>query len=90
MRDNGFLKRLRKERAAGLATCDDCVLWSEPQPGDESRCREERQSREGLPPIASKCEFRGLLVLVGIVDGEERTRRALFVSAARDPESGGF
>jgi hypothetical protein len=31
-----------------------------------------------------------LLVLVGIVDGEERTRRALFVSAARDPESGGF
>jgi hypothetical protein len=22
-----------------MATCDDCVLWSEPQPGDEGRCR---------------------------------------------------
>src|SRR5262249_17538768 len=26
------------EGTAGLADCDDCILWSEPQPSDEGHC----------------------------------------------------
>jgi len=38
-----------------MATCDECVLWSEPQPGDEGRCRYHtlRTCSRPLSPITS-------------------------------------
>ena len=46
--EDRFLKRLRKkspEGTAGLADCDGCILWSEPQPSDEGH-RWHRAIRE--------------------------------------------